>query len=60
MFVKLINKIRNMCGIRFFIFFMYINWFFVLRNFFICSVNLFGVYEMLREDFIVICFLCIN
>lgn len=50
MFVKLINKIRNMCGIRFLIFYTYINWFSVSRNLSICSVNLFGAYKMSRED----------
>lgn len=39
MFVKLINKIRNMCGIRFLIFYTYINWLSVSRNLSICGVN---------------------
>lgn len=60
MFVKLINKIRNMCGIRFLIFYTYINWFSVSRNLSICSVNLFGAYEMSREDSTVICPTCTN
>lgn len=60
MFIKLINKIRNMYGIRFLIFYTYINWFSVSRNLFICSVNLFGAYEMSREDSTVICPSCTN